>query len=176
MVKLLPINQASNTQKTLHTSPVRARYGVSFVSIFGENYRVMKRPHCIWSELYLHWCLSQPMYVEDENAERHGYGRENHNDRQVYTCSTQYFQSHSHNEDETKWTPFCRWFFQMNFFLMKPIEFQTKCLWNIFVWVYLKISLVHVININQRWFTTLIHICLRMTKKLFELYIGLLSK
>ena len=40
------IAQTSYSQKTLHTSPLRASYGVSFVSILAKNNRVMKGFYC----------------------------------------------------------------------------------------------------------------------------------
>ena len=36
------MDQALNSQKTPHTSPLRARYGMSFVSILMKNDRVIK--------------------------------------------------------------------------------------------------------------------------------------
>ena len=41
------IAQTLYSQKTLHTSPLRASYGVSFVSILAKNNRVMKGFYCI---------------------------------------------------------------------------------------------------------------------------------
>ena len=40
------INQRLNPQKTPHTSPWRARYGVSFVNVLEKNDRVITAPHC----------------------------------------------------------------------------------------------------------------------------------
>ena len=40
------IAQTLYSQKTLHTSPLRASYGVSFVSILAKNNRVMKGSYC----------------------------------------------------------------------------------------------------------------------------------
>ena len=44
------MNQALNSQKTPHTSPVRASYGMSFVSILMKNDRVIKGFYCILFE------------------------------------------------------------------------------------------------------------------------------
>ena len=41
------INKRLNLQKTHHTSPYRASYGVSFVRIFDKIDRVITAPHCI---------------------------------------------------------------------------------------------------------------------------------
>ena len=41
------MNQALNSQKTPHTSPLRASYGMSFVSILMKNDRVIKGFYCI---------------------------------------------------------------------------------------------------------------------------------
>ena len=41
------IAQTLYSQKTLHTSPLRASYGVSFVSILAKNNRVIKGFYCI---------------------------------------------------------------------------------------------------------------------------------
>ena len=47
------MDQALNSQKTPHTSPLRASYGMSFVSILMKNDRVIKGFYCIWfAELY----------------------------------------------------------------------------------------------------------------------------
>ena len=40
------MDQALNSQKTPHTSPLRASYGMSFVSIFMKNDRVIKGFYC----------------------------------------------------------------------------------------------------------------------------------
>ena len=42
------MDQALNSQKTPHTSPLRASYGMSFVSILMKNDRVIKGFYCIW--------------------------------------------------------------------------------------------------------------------------------
>ena len=47
------MDQALNSQKTPHTSPLRASYGMSFVSILMKNDRVIKGFYCIlikWTE------------------------------------------------------------------------------------------------------------------------------
>ena len=41
------MDQALNSQKTPHTSPLRASYGMSFVSILMKNDRVIKGFYCI---------------------------------------------------------------------------------------------------------------------------------
>ena len=43
------MDQALNSQKTPHTSPLRASYGMSFVSILMKNDRVIKGFYCILS-------------------------------------------------------------------------------------------------------------------------------
>ena len=43
------MDQALNSQKTPHTSPLRASYGMSFVSILMKNDRVIKGFYCISS-------------------------------------------------------------------------------------------------------------------------------
>ena len=45
------MDQALNSQKTPHTSPLRASYGMSFVSILMKNDRVIKGFYCI--KLYI---------------------------------------------------------------------------------------------------------------------------
>ena len=47
------MDQALNSQKTPHTSPLRASYGMSFVSILMKNDRVIKGFYC--SVLSLTW-------------------------------------------------------------------------------------------------------------------------
>ena len=42
------MDQALNSQKTPHTSPLRASYGMSFVSILVKNDRVIKGFYCIF--------------------------------------------------------------------------------------------------------------------------------
>ena len=43
------MDQALNSQKTPHTSPLRASYGMSFVSILMKNDRVIKGFYCIYT-------------------------------------------------------------------------------------------------------------------------------
>ena len=45
------MDQALNSQKTPHTSPLRASYGMSFVSILMKNDRVIKGFYCIYSSV-----------------------------------------------------------------------------------------------------------------------------
>ena len=42
------MDQALNSQKTPHTSPLRASYGMSFVSILMKNDRVIKGFYCTY--------------------------------------------------------------------------------------------------------------------------------
>ena len=42
------MDQALNSQKTPHTSPLRASYGMSFVGILMKNDRVIKGFYCIY--------------------------------------------------------------------------------------------------------------------------------
>ena len=46
------MDQALNSQKTPHTSPLRASYGMSFVSILMKNDRVIKGFYCNWMSVY----------------------------------------------------------------------------------------------------------------------------
>ena len=48
------MDQALNSQKTPHTSPLRASYGMSFVSILMKNDRVIKGFYCTWFSDYCH--------------------------------------------------------------------------------------------------------------------------
>ena len=48
------MDQALNSQKTPHTSPLRASYGMSFVSILMKNDRVIKGFYCICFEKSLY--------------------------------------------------------------------------------------------------------------------------
>ena len=45
------MDQALNSQKTPHTSPLRASYGMSFVSILMKNDRVIKGFYCIQHQI-----------------------------------------------------------------------------------------------------------------------------
>ena len=47
------MDQALNSQKTPHTSPLRASYGMSFVSILMKNDRVIKGFYCTLTHLPL---------------------------------------------------------------------------------------------------------------------------
>ena len=57
------MDQALNSQKTPHTSPLRASYGMSFVSILMKNDRVIKGFYCTTCssalnlEILTHWPL-----------------------------------------------------------------------------------------------------------------------
>ena len=53
------MDQALNSQKTPHTSPLRASYGMSFVSILMKNDRVIKGFYCIVRCLDCHVILSR---------------------------------------------------------------------------------------------------------------------
>ena len=46
------MDQALNSQKTPHTSPLRASYGMSFVSILMKNDRVIKGFYCSVKQFY----------------------------------------------------------------------------------------------------------------------------
>ena len=46
------MDQALNSQKTSHTSPLRASYGMSFVSILMKNDRVIKGFYCMHVWVY----------------------------------------------------------------------------------------------------------------------------
>ena len=48
------MDQALNSQKTPHTSPLRASYGMSFVSILMKNDRVIKGFYCIYMYIATH--------------------------------------------------------------------------------------------------------------------------
>ena len=52
------MDQALNSQKTPHTSPLRASYGMSFVSILMKNDRVIKGFYCNSSVLAMELGLS----------------------------------------------------------------------------------------------------------------------
>ena len=77
------MDQALNSQKTPHTSPLRASYGMSFVSILMKNDRVIKGFYCTyllsivfddqWSKLIplTHWGLAMPWNVVNTAP---GYG------------------------------------------------------------------------------------------------------
>ena len=53
------MDQALNSQKTPHTSPLRASYGMSFVSILMKNDRVIKGFYCTLHNKHRHlWLLA----------------------------------------------------------------------------------------------------------------------
>ena len=55
------MDQALNSQKSPHTSPLRASYGMSFVSILMKNDRVIKGFYCIlWFKNFAYF-VSAPM-------------------------------------------------------------------------------------------------------------------
>ena len=56
------MDQALNSQKTPHTSPLRASYGMSFVSILMKNDRVIKGFYCIIP--YKYFCMKLLQYNE----------------------------------------------------------------------------------------------------------------
>ena len=56
------MDQALNSQKTPHTSPLRASYGMSFVSILMKNDRVIKGFYCIYKEYLGHHDLNVRYY------------------------------------------------------------------------------------------------------------------
>ena len=54
------MDQALNSQKTPHTSPLRASYGMSFVSILMKNDRVIKGFYCTYTHVQAcHHCSSR---------------------------------------------------------------------------------------------------------------------
>ena len=54
------MDQALNSQKTPHTSPLRASYGMSFVSILMKNDRVIKGFYCITLHYWgLYFCKTE---------------------------------------------------------------------------------------------------------------------
>ena len=70
------IAQTLYSQKTLHTSPLRASYGVSFVSVLAKKTRVMKGFYCIGTSTYmqtLYSCLSheQPSLSHEQPSLSH---------------------------------------------------------------------------------------------------------
>ena len=75
------MNQALNSQKTPHTSPLRASYGMSFVSILMKNDRVIKGFYCMWNKIVIIWrylwlsmgsnvCWTNIMYRKVSNIRR----------------------------------------------------------------------------------------------------------
>ena len=50
------MDQALNSQKTPHTSPLRASYGMSFVSILMKNDRVIKGFYCTPISILIDYC------------------------------------------------------------------------------------------------------------------------
>ena len=54
------MDQALNSQKTPHTSPLRASYGMSFVSILMKNDRVIKGFYCNGWTWTHHWLKIKP--------------------------------------------------------------------------------------------------------------------
>ena len=59
------MDQALNSQKTPHTSPLRASYGMSFVSILMKNDRVIKGFYCILSS-YSIMCVPATFHDKQE--------------------------------------------------------------------------------------------------------------
>ena len=51
------MNQILESQQTPHTSPSRASYGVSFVTILEKTDRVITAPHCICICVKIVWKL-----------------------------------------------------------------------------------------------------------------------
>ena len=56
------MDQALNSQKTPHTSPLRASYGMSFVSILMKNDRVIKGFYCIY--IYINKIYMNTAYLK----------------------------------------------------------------------------------------------------------------
>ena len=63
------MDQAKNSQKTPHTSPLRASYGMSFVSILMKNDRVIKGFYCINFSCYLmlHFLKEHNLFIPKES-------------------------------------------------------------------------------------------------------------
>ena len=59
------MDQALNSQKTPHTSPLRASYGMSFVSILMKNDRVIKGFYCI--SLSLLWKVYFVFQIQEQH-------------------------------------------------------------------------------------------------------------
>ena len=61
------MDQALNSQKTPHTSPLRASYGMSFVSILMKNDRVIKGFYCMYLNMYAtqHFVQATKCYSHD---------------------------------------------------------------------------------------------------------------
>ena len=57
------MDQALNSQKTPHTSPLRASYGMSFVSILVKNDRVIKGFYCIRHPVSMSWQHMKPKNI-----------------------------------------------------------------------------------------------------------------
>ena len=55
------MDQALNRQKTPHTSPLRASYGMSFVSILMKNDRIIKGFYCILNNILLKFVPKNPI-------------------------------------------------------------------------------------------------------------------
>ena len=58
------MDQALNSQKTPHTSPLRASYGMSFVSILMKNDRVIKGFYCIFDRCHCSYAVVTPAKYE----------------------------------------------------------------------------------------------------------------
>ena len=58
------MDQALNSQKTPHTSPLRASYGMSFVSILMKNDRVIKGFYCIYIHIFMNLIAEIKMNIE----------------------------------------------------------------------------------------------------------------
>ena len=72
------MDQALNSQKTPHTSPLRASYGMSFVSILMKNDRVIKGFYC---NEFGDYCQEWMMMCFQGNVssylvERYGFSRD----------------------------------------------------------------------------------------------------
>ena len=59
------MDQALNSQKTPHTSPLRASYGMSFVSILMKNDRVIKGFYCLCVDYAINIYTHIHMYTEE---------------------------------------------------------------------------------------------------------------
>ena len=82
------MDQALNSQKTPHTSPLRASYGMSFVSILMKNDRVIKGFYCIT----LQWQIQdtdQTMKSQDMKCLLCIFSRKNHHILKRFNCRSQ---------------------------------------------------------------------------------------
>ena len=82
------MDQALNSQKTPHTSPLRASYGMSFVSILMKNDRVIKGFYCILEKNYHVIKRSIVFHTEWQN----GYPDDNRTRTSFLTPNLEHYQ------------------------------------------------------------------------------------